>query len=178
MIAYIKPYRNALIMVGVLLLLWVINPTIGQDATETTIGAIMDMLVFLPPIFIFIGLMDVWVDKDTMVQYMGANAGWKGIGLGLLLSAVAAGPLYVAFPVAALLLRKGARIAYVLFFLGAFNTAKLPVVLYETISLGTTFTLVHISVNLVLFLVSAYVIEKLITHDQQRALYEQAKAMS
>ncbi|WP_142504747.1 permease [Melghirimyces algeriensis] len=171
----LKTYRNALIMTGVLGLLWLVDPSIGQNATQTTIDAIMDMLIFLPPIFIFIGLMDVWVDKDTLVQYMGEHAGWKGIGLVLLLSAVAAGPLYVAFPVAALFLRKGARISYVLFFLGAFGTMKLTVVIYEVISLGMTFTFLHISVNLVLFLLSAYIIEKFITHDQRAAMYKRVK---
>ncbi|PEE25936.1 hypothetical protein CON98_33275, partial [Bacillus toyonensis] len=77
-----------------------------------------------------------WVKKETLMKYMGKNSGVYGILFSLLLGGIAAGPLYVAFPIAALLLQKGASIRYIVFFLGVWTTAKLPILVYEFSSFG------------------------------------------
>lgn len=45
-------------------------------------------------------------EKETLMKYMGEKSGIYGILFSLLLGGIAAGPLYVAFPIAALLLKK------------------------------------------------------------------------
>ena len=59
-----------------------------------------EMLLVLPPIFILIGLLDVWIPKETMIRLMGEGSGIKGVLLAFLFGTVAVGPLYAAFPVA------------------------------------------------------------------------------
>lgn len=36
------------------------------------------MLSIIPPIFLILGLMDEWIPKETMMKYMGKDAGIKG----------------------------------------------------------------------------------------------------
>lgn len=33
----------------------------------------------IPPIFILIGLMDVWIKKEIFIKHMGEDSGFKGI---------------------------------------------------------------------------------------------------
>ncbi|GAB1457142.1 hypothetical protein MASR2M48_24500 [Spirochaetota bacterium] len=64
------------------------------------------MLLVIPPIFILLGLLDVWVPRRRMIKYMGSGAGIKVL-IAFLLGSFAAGPLYGAFPFAATLMKKG-----------------------------------------------------------------------
>ena len=75
------------------------------------------MLGILPSILILLGLMDAWVPKKIIERLLGKDSGISGIGVAILAGTAAAGPLYVAFPVAASLLKKGARISNVAIFL-------------------------------------------------------------
>ena len=77
------------------------------------------MALIIPPIFVLLGLLDVWVPRDTMVKYMGEDSGLKGIILSFVIGSAAAGPLYAAFPVAAVFMRKGVKFTNVLIFIGA-----------------------------------------------------------
>lgn len=133
------------------------------------------MLSLLPPVFIFVGLPDVWVPKETIIRYMGENSGWKGIIMALFLGSAAAGPLYVAFPITALLLRKRARLAYVLFFLGVWSTTKLPILLYEISYMRLKFTAIHVAVGLPFFLLFSMIIEKVMPEDSRESLYRKAE---
>ncbi len=69
-----------------------------------------EMILFLPIMFIFIGLGDVWISKEKVSKHIGKNSGIKGIIYVILLSMAQAGPLYGAFPVTYLLWKKGASI--------------------------------------------------------------------
>lgn len=95
--------------------------------------------------------------------------GFKGYLYVLLLAAIAAGPLYVAFPVAVLLLEKGASVRYVVFFLGAFTTVKLPVLLYEISSFGLIYTALHIGFGLLFFFMTAQLFERYQTALQMKS---------
>ena len=57
--------------------------------------------------------------------------------------AAAAGPLYAAFPIAAVLIKKGAKLTNVFIFLGAWSTTKIPMLLFETANLGARYMLLR-----------------------------------
>ncbi len=127
--------------------------------------SLKDMLVMLPPIFILIGLLDQWIERETLVKYMGENSGLSGIFFSLILATVAAGPLYMAFPIAILLINKGASLRYIVFFLGAWSSVKLPVLIYEFSSFGIKFSLIHIIFSLVFYYLTGILFEKIFTPD-------------
>jgi uncharacterized membrane protein YraQ (UPF0718 family) len=155
-----KKYRFLMIMSLLSVLLLVLKPSAGLEAGQLTMKSIMEMLILLPPILIIVGLLDKWIEKDTLIRYMGKDSGIYGILFALLLGTIAAGPLYIAFPIAVLLLKKGAGVRYIVFFLGVWSTAKLPVVIYELASFGIKFTMIHISFGLVFAYILGVVFER------------------
>lgn len=136
------------------------------------------MLGVLPPIFILIGLLDVWVKKETMVKYMGKDSGIIGVLLGFFLGSAAAGPLYGAFPVAGVFLNKGSRLANVFIIVGAWASMKIPLLLFEVAAMGWQFTLIRLIMDIFGVLVIAYSMEKILNDDDERQIYELARKMS
>ncbi|MCM8830367.1 MAG: hypothetical protein NC824_05145, partial [Candidatus Omnitrophica bacterium] len=60
----------------------------------------IEMITFLPLMFILIGLFDVWFPKEKVEKHIGGESGLMGIVWVILLAMVQVGPLYGAFPVA------------------------------------------------------------------------------
>ncbi|MFJ8530292.1 permease [Bacillus sp. NPDC094106] len=162
----LRKYRFFFILLSGLIILTLINQTVGWKAFQLTGKSILDMLLLLPPVLVFVGLLDKWVEKETLIRYMGKKSGIYGTLFSLLLGGIAAGPLYVAFPIATLLLKKGASIRYIVFFLGVWTTAKLPVIVYEFASFGVEFTLIHICFGLLFFYLMGVIFEKFYDHRQ------------
>ncbi|WP_057763097.1 permease [Cytobacillus praedii] len=168
----LKRYRFFFILLLGLLLIAFMNQAIAIKTVQLTGKSILDMLFLLPPIFILVGLLDQWVTKETLIRYMGEKSGIYGVFFTLLLATIAAGPLYIAFPIAILLLKKGASVRYIVFFLGAWSTVKLPVLLYEFTSFGLKFTLIHICFALAFYYLTGIIFEKM--YSQQKLLNDNA----
>jgi uncharacterized membrane protein YraQ (UPF0718 family) len=149
--AIIKRFRALIIFSIILLGLTLISPERGTQALSLTGDSLIDMFSLLPPILVLVGLIDQWVDKQVLIKFMGDDSKFLGVIVALLLGGLAAGPMYIAFPIAITLLKKGANIRYVVFFLGVWTTAKLPIVLFEVAAFGWKYTLIHVSVGLIFF---------------------------
>jgi hypothetical protein len=63
----IKKYRMFLIVFAGVLLLTAFNREIGLKALSVTAYSFREMVLVIPPIFVLLGLLDVWVPKETMV---------------------------------------------------------------------------------------------------------------
>jgi len=161
----LKGYKWALLLLLVQIVIFSIDNTVGHNAFDITLSNLKEMLLLIPPIFIIMGLMDIWVPKETLIRYMGHGSGAAGLLIAFILGTVAAGPLYVAFPMGVLLLKKGAKLSNVIFFLGVWSSTKLPIVLFEAASLGVNFTLLHIAISIPLYLLIAFYIEKSVSKD-------------
>lgn len=159
------------IIYGILAL--VQTPTAWR-AIEISLFTLKEMLMVLPPIFVLLGLLDVWVPRDTMIRYMGDGAGLKGILLAFLLGSAAAGPLYGAFPIAAVLMKKGAAFRNVMVFIGAWSTTKIPMLLFEMSALGIRFTLTRLLVDIVGIIIIAQILAGLVKEDEQQEMYARA----
>lgn len=172
-----KRYRLFLLLAAINLVLLFAVPKTGFAALTLTKDNFLEMLSVLPPIFILLGLLDVWVDRQTMMKYMGEGSGAKGVLLAFLLGSAAAGPLYAAFPFAGVLLKKGVRLRNVFVFIGAWSTTKIPLLLFEAASLGWQYTLLRLGCNLVGILLIALLLEKMTTERQKEQLYEGAQKL-
>lgn len=160
-----------LIGVGVILL---INFNFGKEALKVTTYSVKEMLLVLPPIFVLLGLLDVWVPKETMVKYMGEKSGLKGILLALFLGSAAAGPLYGAFPVAAIFMKKGAKFSNVLIFIGAWSTTKIPMFLFEVAGLGAKFAVTRLLIDIPGIIIIAYLLSFIMPKAAVDKIYEKA----
>lgn len=158
-------YKWLVIALGTLASLYIMNPSDGIKAAGITLDNFISVAKILPPIFVLIGLMDTWITKDSMVKYMGEKSGMIGVVIAVFLGAVGAGPLYVAFPIAAVLIKKGARLAYVFIFLGSWVSVKLPIFMYEWASFGSVFTLAHVATSMVVYIAGGFLLEAVLSKE-------------
>lgn len=172
----LKRYRIFLVLVLINLVIFLLNPDLGQNSIKITWKNTAEMLKIIPPIFVLLGLLDVWVKRETMVKYMGEGSGFVGILISFLIGSAAAGPLYAAFPVAGVLLKKGTKLSNVLIMLGAWSTTKIPLLLFEASSMGLKFTTIRFLLNLVGIGSIAFITEKVLSKSEKDEVY--AKAMA
>jgi uncharacterized membrane protein YraQ (UPF0718 family) len=162
----LKRYRLFMILVVIYGVLFFIDPELFNISTQKTYSSLAEMIMVLPPVFILLGLLDVWVKRETMVKMMGKDSGIIGVLLAFFLGAAAAGQLYAAFPVALTLLRKGSSFRNVLIMIGAWSTTKIPLLLFEAASMGLTFTLIRFGLNIFGILGIAWISEKVLGHQE------------
>lgn len=172
----LKKYRFFLLILAVNLVVLLIRPDVGARSFSLTWKNLLEMLSVLPPIFILLGLLDVWVKRETMVKYMGEGSGIVGILIAYFIGSAAAGPLYAAFPVAGVLLRKGSRLSNVFIMIGAWSTTKIPLLLFEASAMGLKFTLIRLVLDLFGIAIIAFVSERLLSGDQKKEIYAKAES--
>ncbi len=174
---FLKRYRAFLLMIVVFIVITVIHVDLGRKAFDMALLQIKEMIQIIPPIFLLLGLLDVWVPKETMVRFMGEKSGLKGITLALLIGSATAGPLYGAFPVAAVFMKKGVKFSNVLIFLGAWSTTKIPMFLFEMSALGIPFALTRLLIDIPGIILIAFFLSAVISKEDQEAIYKQAEAL-
>jgi uncharacterized membrane protein YraQ (UPF0718 family) len=172
---WLKRYRVFLIVILAMFFLTLFNKQLGFKALTITGNSIKEMLLIIPPVFILLGLLDVWVPRETMIKYMGEGSGIKGVILAILIGSAAAGPLYGAFPVAAVFMKKGVKFMNVLIFIGAWSTTKIPMFLFEMASLGSRFAISRLLVDIPGIIIIAYILSKMVSKKEVEELYEKAK---
>jgi len=155
----LKRYRLFFILILGYGALYFINESLFNMSTQKTSSSLLEMIQVLPPVFILLGLLDVWVKRETMVKMMGKDSGIMGILLAFFLGSAAAGPLYAAFPVALTLLKKGSSFRNVLILIGAWSTTKIPLLIFEASSMGLNFTLIRFGLNIFGILGIAFISE-------------------
>lgn len=171
----LKRYKGAVIIFVLMLLLLCINADLGIKSFESASSNIKQMLILLPPIFILMGLMDVWVSKEIMIKYMGEKSGMKGVVLAFLLGSFTSGPLYAAFPVVSIFMKKGVKFSNILIFLGAWSTTKIPMLLFEGSNLGWTFTITRLIVDIPGIIIMAKLIVSVLSKEEINELYKNAE---
>lgn len=163
-------YRLFLAIVVFDLAVLAVRPATGMAVFEHSWRVFAQMLGLLPPVFVLLGLLDVWVPRETVMRYIGPGSGARGVSLSILLGAAAAGPLYGAFPIAETMARKGARYLNVLVFLGAWSTLKIPMFLFELSALGPRFAVTRWIVSLAGIIGMAYLIDRALSPTDKAVL--------
>ncbi len=172
----LRRYRFFLCATAVCVLFLLLLPAYRNKAIEVIVFQTETMLLVIPPIFILLGLLDVWVPREQMMRFMGPGSGLKGTALAFLLGSFAAGPLYAAFPVAAILMKKGASFNNIMVFIGAWSTTKIPMLLFESSALGLRFALSRLAIDIVGIIVISLLMKALLPKAEIERLYKQAEA--
>lgn len=167
----LKRYRLFFILILGYGVLYFINESLFNMSTQKTSLSLLEMIQVLPPVFILLGLLDVWVKRETMVKMMGKDSGITGILLAFFLGSAAAGPLYAAFPVALTLLKKGSSFRNVLILIGAWSTTKIPLLIFEASSMGLNFTLIRFGLNIFGILGIALISEIVLGHKELEEIH-------
>ena len=171
----LRRYRNFLLTLVVLATITYFNRNLGQKALSVAGYSFKEMIVVIPPIFLLLGLLDVWVPRETMVKFMGEHSGLKGAVLSFILGSAAAGPLYGAFPIAAVFMKKGVGFQNIMIFIGAWSTTKIPMFLFELTSLGAEFAITRLIIDIPGILLIAGIVSALISPDEKAKIYEKAQ---
>lgn len=140
------PAVAAAVVSGALLLLY---PHTADTFFRTTASYGFEMITILPGVLVLMGLMTVLVSREFISRYLGKAAGIRGMILAFMLGTLPTGPLYVAFPFAAALKRKGAGTANLVIFLSAWACIKLPQELVELRFLGAEFMLARLVMTVI-----------------------------
>lgn len=176
--AILKRYRLLLIagaLLGLICLFW--RP-VGLKAVDISLFSFKEMALVIPPVFVLLGLLDVWVPRETMVKYMGVGSGLTGIALAIIIGSAAAGPLYGAFPVAAVFMKKGAKFSNIMIFIGAWSTTKVPMVVFEISALGAKFAVTRLLIDIPGLILIGYILNIIVSDKEKEQLYEGAKQLA
>ena len=120
----------------------------------------VEMLKILPGAFILIGLFEVWVKRETVERHLGETSGIRGYVWAILLAGATVGGLYVAFPVAYSLYRKGAKLSVIFTYIGAAAICRIPMTIFEASFLGIQFSVMRFLVSLPLVVGSSILLGK------------------
>lgn len=172
----LRKYWLLLTVLAIDLAIWVTHRPLGAQVARYTVSNFREMLLVIPPIFVLLGLMDVWVPRETMIRLMGPRSGLRGGLLALFLGAAAAGPLYGAFPVGVTMIRKGASHRNVFIFLGSWSTLKVPMFLFETAALGLRWSITRWLVSVAGTLLIALILERVLTAEDRERMLQNATA--
>lgn len=159
MLEIIKKYKWSFIGIAAIIILNIFDKSLGEKAFFSSLDSIITIFILIPPILVLVSLMDIWIPKEFIIKHMGKDAGIKGFFFAFIFGSIAVGPLYIAFPIAALLMKKEARFRYVIFFLGVWSSTKLPILIYEYQTFGMRFTILHVGISLSMYVFGSYLIE-------------------
>ena len=129
------------------------------------------MLKIVPIAFVLIGLFEVWIKRETIEKHLGDNSSWRGYFWAILLSGTTVGGLYVAFPIAAVLFKKGAKLGVIFTYIGASAVCRIPMAIFEASFLGIKFMLIRLLVSLPLIIISSVIMGNILS----KANYEIAE---
>ncbi|MGI6433646.1 MAG: permease [Sphaerochaetaceae bacterium] len=165
----------ALVLVGIT---YGLSKEAGIEAVHTIGKSSKEMLLILPPVFILLGLLDVWVPRETMIRFMGEGSGLLGVVLAFLLGSAAAGPLYVVFPIAVAFMKKDVKFFNILVLIGAWSTTKFPMIMFELGALGPRFALTRLALNVPIILIMAWIIDAVLSKTEIEKIYGLAKELA
>jgi len=149
MIEMLKKFKIPIIL-GILVLgLNILSPESGKRSISIMIDYAKEMAIIMPAVFLLMGFMEVWIDKTKIKKWLGSKSGIKGGLVAFILGTLPTGPLYVAFPMAASLLKKEASVFNIVIFLGAWGALKIPQLMVEIKFLGLPFTALRFILTLV-----------------------------
>lgn len=171
----IKKFKAPIMVLIVFVGLAIWMPNTAVRSSLVTWDYFKEMALIMPPVFILMGLMEVWIPKDKIQKWLGSGSGIKGAVIALALGTLPTGPLYVAFPMTATLIRKGASITNMVIFLGSWAALKIPQLMVEIKFLGILFTLARFVLTLLALALIGFLMEVILRKHPDKAWLERAE---
>ena len=153
----LKKNRVAVLVFLIYAGLFIFAPEKAKQSLGNSVYYLIEMLQVLPVIFLFTVLIDAWIPKETIIRHLGEDSGISGSVFSLLLGSLSAGPIYAAFPLSKMLLKKGASIKNIVIILSSWAVIKVPMLLNEVKFLGAGFMLTRWVLTVAAILIMGYV---------------------
>jgi uncharacterized membrane protein YraQ (UPF0718 family) len=154
-----NPFLLLLGLGVVYLVIAFILPHQARASARVSLSYLTEMALIMPPIFMLMGLLEVWIPREKIRAWLGSHSGFKGAVISVLLGTLPTGPVYVAFPLAAYLLGQGASMSNIILFLGSWAALKIPQMMMEITFLGLPFAAVRFVLTLISLVIIGQVME-------------------
>ncbi len=160
-----KKIKENLFLIAVALsyiIIFIANPAMGIESVKGSGYYIEEMLMIMPVIFILTALLDIWVPKEKIMQYLGKDAKTKGVFLSFVVGSISAGPVYAAFPMCVMLHKKGASIRNIVIILSSWAVIKVPMLINEAKFLGPKFMAIRWILTIISIIIFSWITGKTI----------------
>lgn len=118
---------------------------VGRQGLSESAKLFVQMGPILLPAFVLAGMMTALVSPDTINQWLGREAGLRGLLVGTAAGALTPGGPFIAFPLLAVLMKGGASIGAVTAYLSAWALLGLHrVIAFEIPILGWRFAAIRL----------------------------------
>jgi len=161
----VKENLFAALVVIAYIVLFLVQADMGTASLKNSAYYIKEMLIIMPVVFILTALLDFWVPKDKIIQFLGKDAKAKGVVFSLILGSISAGPVYAAFPLCVMLHKKGASIRNIVIILSAWAVIKVPMLLNELKFLGFSFMAIRWVLTVVAIIVFSWITAMIVRDD-------------
>ncbi|BDR66496.1 hypothetical protein K144316041_07060 [Clostridium tetani] len=149
----------------VYIVLMITMPQKALQSGRNSMYYVKEMFQIMPVIFILTSLIEAWVPRETIIKGFGEGSGFKGSILSFILGSFSAGPIYAAFPVCKMLLKKGASISNIVIILSSWAVVKVPMLANEAKFLGFKFMGIRWILTTISIFIMAYIMSKLINNN-------------
>lgn len=171
-VGIIKKNKLLTAVVLVYIFLFIVMPDKADVSVKNSMYYVYEMLQIMPVIFILTAIIEAWVPKEVIMNGFGEKAGIKGSFFSFLLGSFSAGPIYAAFPISKMLLKKGASIGNIVIILSSWAVIKIPMLANEAKFLGPKFmgirwVLTVISIIIMACIVSLFVKKEDIPDEEE-----------
>lgn len=154
---------SAVALAYVLLFLFRMDTALA--AVKNSAFYLKEMMIILPVIYMLTTVIDVLVPREAVIKNFGENSGMKGNVLALALGSVSAGPVYAAFPIAKMLLQRGASISNIVILLGAWAVIKIPMLANEARFLGPKFMVARWVLTVISIFIMGQIVQFFVKRD-------------
>ena len=161
-----KKHKLIVIVALIYLLLLISAPDKAYAALSNSGYYLFEMVQILPVIFLLTVSIDVLIPKAWIIKHMGESSGLVGGLLSLILGSISAGPIYAAFPISKMLLKKGASIGNIVIILSAWAVVKVPMLANEVKFLGPSFMAVRWLLTVTAIFLMAWLMNRIIKRDE------------
>lgn len=168
MSTFIKKIKNNAFLTLVIYIygfLLILMPDKGIKSFTNSLYYVKEMLIIMPVILLLTSLIEAWVPKKTIENTLGEGSGAKGFVFSFLLGSFSAGPIYAAFPVCKMLIKKGASIANIIIILSAWAVIKIPMLANESKFLGPKFMAIRWILTTLSILIIAIITSKIVKKE-------------
>jgi len=163
--------NKLLIVVGLIYIgLLIVAPEYAISAFKNSSYYLIEMIQVIPIIFMITIFIEAWIPKETITKHLGEKSGFKGGLFAFVLGSISAGPIYAAFPVSKMLLKKGAGIRNIVIILSAWAVIKVPMLANEAKFLGPKFMVVRWVLTVIAITIMATIMGKVINKKEVLAV--------
>lgn len=160
---HLKDYFLVISFLIFLAFSFIFKQEMAQGIFNNFYSFLLTMIKFVPAVFLLIGLFEVWIDKKTINKHLGENSSFLAYIWAIILASTTVGGLYVAFPVATALYKKGAKARIIFTYIGTAAICRIPMTLFEASYLGISFTAIRWLISIPLVIISSILMEELIS---------------